>query len=121
MNITKEETIIALLDSEKVASVEIEAYGIEDVFIVSNLDEFDEIWMTEATAIKSFTPKYVDPAFFDEGDIVWCYDGGITKLIVADNQIGHYVVQFENGNTWTVSYGSLILIKKANDKGVSDE
>ena len=76
MNITKEETIRALLDSENISSVAVKHAPLEHQPCPYLSVDFESSAFFEWANIKnqdiiSFTPKYVGPEVFEVGDIVW--------------------------------------------------
>jgi len=124
MNTTKEETIRALLDDVKVASVEV--CMMDDICI--HCETFDDLcigvsemgysmlisgWTNE---IKSFEVNLVPTTEFNAGDIVWGVniekEGVITD---CDDYLYPFVsVEFKGGLTDDCLCSDLILIKKGD-------
>ena len=118
MNITKEETIRALLDSDKVASVDV-------VFHYDNFTDQERVDTNRqfqsqinyhvnlrGANLKSFEVNLVPITEFNEGDIVWCLSRNKQGIYEGfDNGWGH-LVKYDNFDDQYTESSKLILIKK---------
>ena len=117
MNITKEETIRALLDSEKVehVAVSISPKGTTTsgaAMCVSDKNELDDFIAQYGSNITDFKVNLVPITEFNEGDIVFAKN----RLAIFDSYDGEgCAMVIEDGSEIGFSYVSLdelILIKK---------
>ena len=114
INIPDTEIIKALLDSDKVESVKVEfdngeSFVIDAPYTLAVLNE---------KTIQSFTPKYVEPEVFEDGDIVFHKEHGLREYNSCMN--GYPSLDMESYYE-QVHELDLILIKKANDNGDSND
>lgn len=110
MNTTKEETIIALLDSPKVASVKVE-FDNGESFVI---DVPYTLAVLNGKTIKSFKVNLVPITEFNVGDVVWVISENVEAIIsnLHENSDEAMLMIPSVGGAAISSTKNLILIKK---------